>query len=166
MGHKRFSSHPVFIYPFIDSADYFLSMYVLAEEETLTLASRILHCLDALPSSQMCFCKNPSFCPSRYGCNPGLLFSSLPGPQGPSSFTSIASGCPSDSVLYLWFLYKAANPHFLLTFGHLCLTKGMSIKCTELSLQTRAATPSQPLTSWLGQSESLLSLGKRMEGLN
>lgn len=54
---------------------YFLNMCVLAEEETLTLASRILHCLNSLPSSQMCLCKSPSFCPPGYGCNPGLLFS-------------------------------------------------------------------------------------------
>lgn len=49
------------------------------------------------------------------------------------------------------------NLYFILTFGHFCLASGMSVKCTELSLQTRVATPSWPLMSWLRQ--LVISLG-------
>lgn len=63
---------------------YFLNMCVLAEEETLTLASRILHCLNSLPSSQMCLCKSPSFCPVDMDVSQVCCFPSIPSVSWPS----------------------------------------------------------------------------------
>lgn len=51
---------------------YLWNTYLSAEEETVTLASKILHYPDSLPASQMF--KNPFLFPPGCGCNPGLLF--------------------------------------------------------------------------------------------